>query len=216
MIFSSFIPFLFPLTFFLLCFSVGKDILVYLYLWQSKEYRPDRFGVYLSTREAKKELFHPFSFLKSLVFLAPVFDPGYAVGIGWVLAWFSILLLDFAFFLYRFLNRRFPRPQPTPRLLFMALTCFSLMAFFFFSPFGNLFNFLLAGLFFLVSAVALLFNLPSYFVKDLIIRRAADRLASFPDLLVLGRYFKTPFPGSFYPSSPEHDYRRCSPDFKRT
>lgn len=67
------IGFLFFLLFFYLLIQLLLSNLFYLYLWQIKEYRRDRFICHLKTRTGRRQLFSCFNILKWKGVLRPIF-----------------------------------------------------------------------------------------------------------------------------------------------
>ena len=169
-----------------------KNIIFYLYLWQLKEYRWDRFWDYFKTREGMGSFFSK-SFLLELTALLIVL-------IGWFLNFVVplslvvlIWLIDLHFFIRSLKRGNFKRPRPTKKALLILLVSLSLaflamlLAYFFWTDW----LFITALLILIFSAdlvslsVFLVYPISIYFKKK-VIAKAKLKISKYPKLKIIG------------------------------
>lgn len=152
------------------------DYLGYIYFWQLKEYRLDRFQDFLHSKQGEEVYKDPryiWRFLGAVIlFIHPV--PYIAI---------SIIIAEILFIVLK--KRKFRRPTFTLKSLLIILCALGIEVFLFkFFP-TNL-PFLFSLRFFILSLLVLLFFLPSKIIKRIYIARAKRKIASYKDLLTIG------------------------------
>lgn len=174
-----------------------KAILFWLYLWQLKEYRIDRFLDHFRTAKGKQLLFNKFIFFKLflfLLFISFVWDRSLYYSL-----FFPALLLLFLYFfesvktLSDFFQKRLIEPVLTKKAIFLFLVNVSLGGLFLliliFILNINFFSGILAFDIFtplIVSAIVLISQPLTVLFKKQIIKRAREKRERFKDLLVIG------------------------------
>ncbi len=152
------------------------DYLGYIYFWQLKEYRLDRFRDFLHSKQGEEIYKDPRSIWRFLgaviLFIHPV--PYIAI---------SIIIAEILFILLK--KRKFRRPTFTIKSLLIIITALGaeILLFQIFAPNLPLLFFLR---FFILSLLVLLFFLPSKIIKRFLVARARRKLASYQDLLTIG------------------------------
>lgn len=148
-------------VFILFLYFFGQSVLsllFYLYLWQIKEYRPDRFFCHLKTRAGRQQIFNYLNIFKWKGVRRPV-------------STLKALLISIISFLFLFRSWFvFLKYLPFDFGLRVLITSFL----------TNLFAF------FFVSLGVLIFALPTLFLKKMIILWAKTKIAQLPDLVVIG------------------------------
>ncbi len=172
----------------------------WLYLWQLKEYHIGRFLDHFRTHNGKKLIVNPL-FLAKIALLILFY---FLSSKSW--AWYSLLSIIYLFesilFLGQIFKKTYKSPVRTTKILFLTCASFSVAIIYFsliliFSPF-QLFPFwfllfdILAPIF--VSFPVLLFQPLSVFARNIILKKAKDKISKFKDLKVIaitGSYGKT-------------------------
>jgi len=177
-----------------------KYILFWLYLWQLKEYHIWRFLDHFRTHNGKKLIINPLFFIK--IVLLPLF---YFFAIRF-LTWYSLLSVIYFFESLLFFSQIFKKthksPVGTPKILFLSFFSFFIGIIYFclvliFSPFELYpFWFLLFDILIpiFVSFSVLLFQPLSVFGRNIILKKAKDKISKFKNLKVIaitGSYGKT-------------------------
>jgi len=174
-----------------------KSILFWLYLWQLKEYHVGRFLDHFRTEKGKRIFLNKFFISKVLLFLFFIFTKNfYFVFFVFLIFYFfesAKIFLDFIF-------KRALLPKFTLKTIFLLFSNLFFLVFYFFSTFQFNFNFF----FFLVlfdilsfgpiSALVLIFQIPTAILKKIIIEKAKRKRKKFEALLVIaivGSYGKT-------------------------
>ncbi|MFC1790805.1 hypothetical protein ACFLZP_04990, partial [Patescibacteria group bacterium] len=189
---QTFLSFPFGIVFLL---SNLVSLSFWIYLWQLKEYRRDRFRAYLETRQGKRALINIFFFGKvffivDLVFLSfnvriGFLDGLWRISIYWLIYGGELLL--------GFLNlwrRRFKKPKITARSLLIMVTVLlgQLGLVFLESTFEVLLLLTLSNLllpFLVFLAIRVWFPL-TWVAKRLVISRARRKLKKHPNLKIIG------------------------------
>jgi len=175
----------FILLYFFWFFSQVKKILFWLYLWQIKEYRFDRFLDHFRTFKGKRIFLNPVFLLK--IFALPFY---FVLPKFFLIFIFSIFFVEAASFFLNLIEHSLLRPVFTKKILLLSLMsfffCFLPLCFlgttvFFF--FLILFDILLPAF---VSFFVLLFQPITYFFKLYLIEKAKKKREKFSELIVIG------------------------------
>jgi UDP-N-acetylmuramoyl-tripeptide--D-alanyl-D-alanine ligase len=187
--------FLFP-VFVLIFFpiKIARDTLYYSYYWQLKEYRLDRFSDYIKTLKGRKQILTIsilINFILILLYLLfniyKNFDYYYFLTIAFL--GFEAVKTVFDFF-----KRKLKRPKFTLKALLICAFVFAIEGYlltfgnFLFENYPSPLTFLILCIlvpFFVTFAVLLLKPL-TYFLKQRIINKAKQKIASMPNLKVIG------------------------------
>lgn len=165
-----------------------KTILFWLYLWQLKEYRIDRFLAHFDTYKGKKIFFNPFFIIKLVLFATSFFTKS---------AYFFIFFLYFGEMLkivYTLFRKTLILPVFTKKIIFLLTinTIFLLIFIFFISYSSNvtLVLFLLLGIdiFYpvLVSFSVFFFQPLVFIYKKWLFRQAKKKIENMKNLIVIG------------------------------
>lgn len=141
-----------------------SGISFYLYLWQLKEYRLDRFLSHLKTIEGRKQIFRAFNPLSLELKRPKLTLKSLTLFFLGLVANFHYFFVFWQFFFDHLKNY-------DKKLIFSSL--FSLLTL-------NLLNFIF------ISFLVVLFSLPTLSVKKLLVYLAKKKLQKFPQLLVIG------------------------------
>jgi UDP-N-acetylmuramoyl-tripeptide--D-alanyl-D-alanine ligase len=178
-----------------------KAILFWLYLWQLKEYHIGRFLDHFRTSKGKKLFLNwLFIFKVILLFYAAILYLSQKM-FSWQLyaLWIFILIIFYFFesakFLLDIFLKRIKKPVLTKKailLIFSNLILTILFAFFLFKKI-NLFYWFSFGLLsfdiltpFIVSGIVRLFQPPTIYLRNKIIKRAKEKRKKFKNLIVIG------------------------------
>jgi len=174
-----------------------KSILFWLYLWQLKEYRIDRFSAHFQTEKGRRIFLNFFFFLKIFLLLLFLVFPYLSL---------LVFLLIFFYFLealksvFDFLFKRAKTPVFTKKILFLFSIIFSTFLFLSFLSLNAKPYFPILLLTFdiftplIVSLISLLFQPFVFFWKIYLFNKAAKKREKFKDLTVVaivGSYGKT-------------------------
>lgn len=162
------------------------DTSEFVYLWQLKEYRWDKFRDFLSTQEGKHYIIQSRIvwrvLLLPIVFLWPINH----VQALWSL-YLVFLFVDASIYLLLWRKGKARRPILTIKaiaILFISIGAEGIFLFLFRDP---VFAFVLLTLrFALTSSVVAIFFLPTHLVKQWYVGRAGKKLQQYPNLLVVG------------------------------
>jgi UDP-N-acetylmuramoyl-tripeptide--D-alanyl-D-alanine ligase len=171
-----------------------------MYLWQLIEYHIGRFLDHFRTNNGKKLIINPLFLVKIVLLIL------FYLFASRFLAWYSLLSIIYFFesalFLRQVLKKTYKSPIRTTKILFLTFASFVIGIVYFslvliFSPF-QLFPFwflffdILAPVF--ISFPVLLFQPLSVFARNIILKKAKDKISKFKDLKVIaitGSYGKT-------------------------
>lgn len=162
------------------------DYADFVYLWQLKEYRMDRFFDFLHTRQGKHFWLRANSMWRIPLLALAIFWPvNNALLFKEILA--IVLAADIGIGFFRYIKKQFRRPVWTAKALAIILLALLLeggviLA----SRDWSFFAIFLVLRFFLVSGIIYLFSYPTQWIKDWYIFLAAKKLKRFPKLIVIG------------------------------
>lgn len=176
-----------------------KAILFWLYLWQLKEYRFDRFLDHFRTDRGKK-LFFNLLFISKVILLLYAFSLSFypkLLPLQLYFLWILILVFLYLFESGKFLLNIPPKkPVLTKKALFLIavnlilviLFCFFLYQQFKFLPYWFVFGLLLFDILtaFIVSGIVLIFQPFTIYLKNKIIKKAKEKRREYKDLIVIG------------------------------
>ncbi len=171
-------------------------VIYFLYVWQLKEYRWDRFWEMLSTRSGLSRIINWNSLTKWALGLSLLINLLIIRNEFWLtLSALAIFLVDWLDLLFRITKRKLFRPIWTLKaklllVLNLFLVTLPLVIFPFFSNNWQMLTVILAILSLMglpIVACSVLFFAPlSIFLKNRTIRQAAAKLKKFPQLKVIG------------------------------
>ncbi|OGG16232.1 hypothetical protein A3D05_05020 [Candidatus Gottesmanbacteria bacterium RIFCSPHIGHO2_02_FULL_40_24] len=190
-------------------FRTVKTLFFHIFLWQLKEFRPDRIIAHLKTDYGKKLLVNPLNIIKWILFI--VIYSISLININLVEVPFSFHIIIYSFYLFWFiwlietisipfavLRLRFKYPVPTVKSFSVLVFSSVLLLFPFISNplegmllLGPLFDRLLP-LFVFIAVV--LVNIPAQIYKGLIVFLAARKINNFTGvskIAITGSYGKT-------------------------
>lgn len=157
----------------------------FLYYWQLKEYRFDRFRDFLHTLEGRKvwlrlTLVWRLIALFFLIILPLNYDVSRYIA-------FSVALADLTWLLARFLTHRLPRPVLTPKAVAVLGGSLIVGAVVGYATHEWMLVIALATVrIFTTGCVVGLINIPAAFTKKVILYLATRKLESYGDVLVIG------------------------------
>jgi len=188
--------FLFLFSFFWFLRQI-KAILFWLYLWQLKEYHIGRFGDHFRTYKGKKIFLNKVFISKILLFLPLIF-------LREKIYFYFLFLFSYFLESLKFLFDLFLKKTILPKFTLKIILLFFFNLFFVFFYFFSNLKFHFYFLFYLVlfdilnfgtiSALVLIFQIPTALFKRIIIEKAKQKRKKFKDLLVIaivGSYGKT-------------------------
>lgn len=173
---------------------VVRNSLFWLHLWQIKEYRLDRMLVHLKeTRGGRDLLLHIWHVAKIFLLVSPLFLSLYTKSSVW---WRGYGILVSILFFISFFNviqelksRRVRFPIFTPKVIFIFVATVTIEVLFYLMPVLDKFFWLLFldRLVPLVIATSIAtFSVPSELYRDFTIMKAARKLETYKNLLVIG------------------------------
>jgi len=178
-----------------------KAILFWLYLWQLKEYRFDRFFDYFRTYQGKKLFFNFFFIFKIILFLWALFLAFYPKLLALQLYVFWIVILAVIYFfegaktVLDFFQKKLKKPVLTQKgktLILVSLIIEFLFLFILFQKIELFYWFSFSLLSFdiltpfVVSGIVLLFQPLTVYLQNKIIKKAKEKRAKIKDLIVIG------------------------------
>lgn len=172
---------------FLLWFaSAGLDYSEYIYLWQLKEYRLDRFKDFLSTVRGKNFIFSYKVFLRPflLIFLTTGL---LTLSVDIITALAIILSFDLLDSLIKIFFHHWRRPKLTAKTILAIILAALLEMLILATAFKLAALLILAASRFLLSGLAVfILNSPSKFIKKYYYKQAARKIAGYKNLTVIG------------------------------
>ena len=167
--------------------KMTKQILLWTYLWQIKEYHIQRFLVHFRTEQGARLVFNKLLFIKlclPLLFFSPVFP----------FVIFGLYFLEAARFFTQILRKQIKRPVLTKKTIFIL---FALFFVFFYAIVPALLDnswnvfclwLLIIDIFspLIISLIILAFQPITVLLRNRIIKKATLKRAKFKDLLVIG------------------------------
>jgi len=167
---------------FLFSASAILDYAELAYLWQLKEYRPDRFRDFLGTILGRKFILSYKIILRPVLFLALIFSSNQlAAGLTII---FSLDIIDS---LLKFVKSRYRRPKLTAKaILIIAASISAEGVILLVASKAALILILAASRFFIIASAVLIINFLTYPVKKYYYKKAAEKLARHRNLIVIG------------------------------
>ena len=169
-----------------------KYVLFWLYLWQLKEYHIGRFLDHFKTYKGQKLLFNPLYSIKALLALLFVFETKFFTL--WLTFLIFIYIAEALIFARQIYFKAVKKPVKTSKTLFLATVSFAIVGVFMFwvlgktpdvqQPFWLLIFDIATPL--VVSFVVLLFQPFFVLARNNILKKAAQKIAEFKDLKVIG------------------------------
>ncbi len=165
-------------------FHIARRIFFYLYFWQKKEYRLDRF---IEEIKRRNKIIFSRSFFFALILVI------FLLFIQKNIFWFSLFFSFYFFFglssLYLFLKNHWRFPKFTLKQIILTFSSFLLIAFLFYIFFSKVFLFILLLEIFLpiiISFLIGLIQLPVLLAKKMIQNKAKKKIKKFYNLTVIG------------------------------
>jgi UDP-N-acetylmuramoyl-tripeptide--D-alanyl-D-alanine ligase len=158
----------------------------YSYIWQLKEYRMDRFRDFLGTKTGQA-YWRSYSILwRTLIVLVALLWPINSVPeLKYLLI--LILSLDLIRNIFQFFRHKLRHPVFTNKAKVIILFCLAVEAgFFIFTKDWTLPFLLLIIRFFILSIVVQILSVPTYFLKQIYIKKAKEKLLAYSDIVVIG------------------------------
>lgn len=168
-----------------------RSILFWIYLWQLKEYRLDRFRVHLVQTRSGKDLFvNIFNGIKFFFFAFFFFAVVFGTTQNWYYYITAAIYIYSAFLVIKeLIERKFKRPRTTVKAatLFIITLCIVGLFYYLHLLTNYLWLFVIEAMIpFAVTAWVSAFWFPSEFAKDIIINRAAKKLADHAEVTKIG------------------------------
>ncbi len=174
--------------------KIFRDTLSWVYFWQLKEYRLDRFLVHLKSKERKQVFYNKFNLLKIFLFLTiPLLFSYqyYWIILGGLLG--IIYLIEGTLFIRNIIKRQFKRPIFTQKAILLTfgtlILAVGLVKLILSGGILRLLFILLAiDIFLLVLISFLVFLLwPfTFIIKKIIIKKAREKIKRFKNLKIIG------------------------------
>lgn len=176
---------------FVLILTILKNTLFWVYLWQLKEYRRDRFIVHLKDTVGGRNLvFSTFSLLKHLVIISYVFVLlNFNLSLVYQLVVFSIFLVQFILIIKSVIKHEVKRPVFSIKAILIVAISIIVSITLFLIPLVDKFLWALIidkFIFIIVSFFVFMFLFPSNIYKDFQAERAASKIRKHKKLLVIG------------------------------
>jgi len=183
-------------------FSVFKNALFYLYLWQLKEYQFYRFLDHFRTEKGKRLIFNKIIILKIFIlsfFLLFILFQKTIVIKGFLLFFLQSILLfiyfaEFFIFLFKIFQKKLKKPVLTKKaILLISLSVFFIFLICVYSIFLK--NILYFGVYLLIfdilspiifSLIVLILEPFSILLRKRIMRKAEEKISNFKELITIG------------------------------
>jgi len=183
-------------------FSVFKNALFYLYLWQLKEYQFYRFLDHFRTEKGKRLIFNKIIILKIFIlFFFLLFIPFQKTIVikGFLLFFLQSILLfiyfaEFFIFLFKIFQKKLKKPVLTKKaILLISLSVFFIFLICAYSIFLK--NILYFGVYLLIfdilspiifSLIVLILEPFSILLRKRIMRKAEEKISNFKELITIG------------------------------
>jgi len=183
-------------------FSVFKNALFYLYLWQLKEYQFYRFLDHFRTEKGKRLIFNKIIILKIFIlFFFLLFIPFQKTIVikGFLLFFLQSILLfiyfaEFFIFLFKIFQKKLKKPVLTKKaILLISLSVFFIFLICAYSIFLK--NILYFGVYLLIfdilspiifSLIVLILEPFSILLRKKIMRKAEEKISNFKELITIG------------------------------
>jgi len=183
-------------------FSVFKNALFYLYLWQLKEYQFYRFLDHFRTEKGKRLIFNKIIILKIFIlFFFLLFIPFQKTIVikGFLLFFLQSILLfiyfaEFFIFLFKIFQKKLKKPVLTKKaILLISLSVFFIFLICVYSIFLK--NILYFGVYLLIfdilspiifSLIVLILEPFSILLRKRIMRKAEEKISNFKELITIG------------------------------
>lgn len=172
-------------------FSVFRNSLFWLHLWQVKEYRLDRVKIHLfETQQGRQLLYGKLTLLKNLFIILYflVFLQMNSLTIYSFLIFLIFLISDIVF-LYDLKNKKVNLPEFTPKIIVIFVLTFSLLLLLYlFPPLDRFFWLLFLDklALFIIALFMGLFWIPAEFYRDSLVYKASKKREKYRSLQVIG------------------------------
>lgn len=168
-----------------------RNVLFWVSLWQTKEYRFDRLLVHFKeTAKGKDLIFSPFFTLKLVIIVGFIIPTLYEYLVfPFDVLIFCVLSIDFLKVVKEVMQHRLRRPVFTLRAILIIILTLLTITLFFMTPLVERYLWLLLlsmSVPVFVTLFVYVFSVPSEIVKDFFIEKAKAKIQMYPKLLVIG------------------------------